>query len=145
MIMTYLCPDSEAVDVTAQLAIVNTFCATHGLGVPTVFADGSDERGTPWPHRPAGRRLFDRLQEGDRIVLDGRAAFTTLADHWTAIRMILAVGASITFLSPEFTIRPGDEGTVRSALRVLCLFGNVRENDRRTVIRAALRGRKAAG
>jgi hypothetical protein len=145
VILAYLCPTTDDGNLTAQLGAISSYCEEHALGSATVFADGAAEREQPWHRRPAGKAILARLVTRDRVILGSESCDTTLADYWAVIRMILAAGASVTFLNPELTVRPGDEGTLRSAMRLLCLTGTTNEDDRRALIRLALWRRKADG
>jgi putative DNA-invertase from lambdoid prophage Rac len=58
----------QATSVDAQSARLREFAAQHGTELAELFVDEDVSGGLPLKHRPAGRRLWDMLQRGDRVV-----------------------------------------------------------------------------
>jgi DNA invertase Pin-like site-specific DNA recombinase len=71
-------PAEEAVRVREQA--IREFCRSQGWELGELFADEPSTRRERWLERPAGRRLAERVQSGDHVVVAGAWSVWTTAD-----------------------------------------------------------------
>jgi Resolvase, N terminal domain len=109
MLYAYLRPPNQplsfAETTKGQATTILEFCDRNNLSVGEWFVDAPSAAATTWFKRPEGRRLTDKLAQGDSVVIAaGQWVYSTADDLHTTIEWLRARDAVLCFAGAnEFT------------------------------------------
>lgn len=114
---------------------------SYGGVTAAVFQDpGVSAYRTPWKDRPAGKQLWDQLQEGDHVViLAADRAFRSLCDMAVSMQELEAKGVVLHFIRDG--INTGTKGGIR-LLQSLALAAQWERDDMADRIRFSLEAKR---